>query len=253
MQGLAKSRHAVASRGQAHLSHGADSRSLQLPGVPGASVATTPRSSKAVTGQRATANSAPHAYESSHASGLDHDPAPDATWQMPAVEALSLVYQVSGLRSIEHDFRELAAQAAPSLSLNDAWAKVTADDRQSVHVEIDPDQLRWQEEVFGWRELFADLAIKPVVRFKQPVPLSQIPHGDTIAAALVRIADHDGHPAAYAVVRRATQGTHWESLALAPMQSGDGGEPTVIARAIDESALSFVELVVYPPLPMAAL
>ena len=253
MQGLAKSRHAVASRGHAHLSHGANPLNRQMPGVPGSGAATTPRASPAVTGQRTQAYSAPQAHESSNASCLDHDPAPAATWQMPAAEALSLVYQVSGLHSIEHDLGELAAQAAPSLSLNDAWARVTADDRQSVHLEIDPTQSRWHEEVFCWRELFADLAIKPVVRFKQPITLTQLPRGDTIAAALVRIADHDGNPAAYAVVRRATDDTHWESLTLAPMQPGDGGEPTVTARPIDESALGFVELVVYPPLPIAAL
>jgi hypothetical protein len=244
MQGLAKSRQALLSRGAAHPPHLADPLNLQIPGVLGSSAATTPRSSQAVTGQRMQAYSAPQAYESSNASWSNHDPALDARWRMSAVEALSVFYRVSGLRSIERGLRDLEPETMQSLNLTDAMAQVPADDRQSVLLEIDPSQGRWREEIVCWRELFADLTIKPVVRFKQPIAMEHVPQIESIVTALVRIADRDGNPAAYAVVRRAHGDTHWELLGV-DVPLPDDARPAVIARCDDENLLSRVELVVY--------
>jgi hypothetical protein len=244
---LAKSRHALASGGPSDLSHGADPLNLHVPGVLGAPDDAPSRSSQAVTGQRTKAYSAPHAYERSKPSRSVCAPAPDAPWRMSAVEALALAYQVSGLSSVEHSVRDLAPETAPSLGLADALAAVIADERQCLHLEIDPTQSRWREEIVAWRAALADLAPKSVVRFEQDVTLAELPQRESICAAILRIEDRADGTAAYAVVRRAHDGTPWEMLASDDLRPADanGHGPTAMAPVLDENELSNVTLVVY--------
>lgn len=241
VQDCAKSRHALGSGGHGESRLEQQPLNLIVPGIVFPTGATKQHPAQTDVVQRTTAESSPQACAPSRPSRADDAQA--ARWALSEVDALALVGQLSGLRAA-------APGTAPLPSLGEAWDESAVDDRQSVHLSVDPRQTLWREEIAAWRELFADQKRTLEVRFEQSIDMAQVPQRESIVAALVRI-ENDGDGAAnYAVVRRAHGDAHWELLGIDEPAPGDAGGrgPTVIASEIGESQLSSVELVVYQPL-----